>query len=182
MSVKISWAPSTHPNIASYNVQVASAFAGPFAFLVNIPHNLAGVNYDVVTGTFFYVHAGGLLTNWYRLVSVDTLANQSFPSQPIEPTSTAPTFTNTVSVDHNYGSAGALRYQTAAGSPVEQAIIRVYRKSAFDQGETDQPLAVTMTNSQGNWVTPVTLTTGFTYTLTYAKQGLYGVDKVEVTV
>lgn len=182
MSVKVSWAPSTHPAIASYNVEVAPAFSGPFVFLANVVHSLVGPNYDIATGTFFYNHAAGTLTNWYRLVSVDTGANESFPSPPIEPTSVSPVFTNTVKVDHNYGSPGALRYQTAAGSPVEQALIRVYTKTSFDQGETDTPLAITMTNSQGNWVNPVSLTTGLTYVIQFAKEGLYGPDSVEVIV
>lgn len=182
MSVKISWAPSTYPTIASYDVEVASASGGPYVFLANVVHAIPGANYDNTAGTFFYVHTAGTLSNWYRLVSIDGAGNHSVPSAPLEPTSATPLFTNTVSVDHNYGGPGALRYQTAGGSPVEQALIRVYLKSNFDQGDTDQPLAVTITNAQGNWTNPVSLTTGFTYVIQFAKEGLFGPDKVEVVV
>lgn len=115
MSVKISWTPSSHPAIASYDVEVAPAVDGPYVFLANVAHNLAGPNYEAGTNTFFYNHAGGLLSNWYRLTSIDSSANESLPSAPIEPTSASPSLPSTVKVDHNYGSAGSLRYQTAGG-------------------------------------------------------------------
>jgi hypothetical protein len=85
-------------------------------------------------------------------------------------------------VDHNTPTPGSLRYQTAGGIPVEAAVVRVYYKTAFDLGQTDAPLAVTMTNVQGNWVNPISLTTGFTYVVQFAKEGLYGPDKTEITV
>ena len=183
MSVKIAWAPSSHPYIASYDVEVSTTgAAGSYAFLANVVHAIPGAAYDASSSTFFYNHAAGALTNWYRLVAVDTSANRSTPSAPIEPVSTTPTFTNTVKVDHNYGSPGALRYQTAGGAPIEQAIIRVYTKAQFDQGETGQPLAITMTDARGNWATPVSLTAGFTYTIVIAKEGLYGPNAVEIVV
>lgn len=182
MSVRIEWVPSTYPDIASYNISVAPAIGGPFAALINIPHNLLGANYDPTLSKFFYVHTVGVLSNWYRLTSVDPLANESVPSPPIEPTSSTPTITNTVKVDHNYGSSGSLRYQTAGGVPVEAAIVRIYTKASFDQGEIDQPLAITLTDVRGNWVNPVYLTAGFTYTVQFAKEGLYGPDKTEIVV
>lgn len=182
MSVKISWAPSTYPSIASYDIQVSATFAGSYSFLANVAHNLTGPNYDTVSGTFFYVDSAGLLTNWYRLVSIDGGGNRSVPSAPFEPVSTVPTISNTVKVDHNYGAPGALRYQTAGGNPIEAAIIRIWRKTDFDQGNIDAPLAISITDAAGNWVNPVYLTTGFTYTIQFAKEGLYGPDKVEVIV
>jgi hypothetical protein len=182
MSVRIQWAPSVHPDIASYDVEHSTTMGGTYTLLANVPHNLVGANFDTLTGTFFYVHTTGTLTDWYRLVSIDSLGNHSVPSAPMLPVSSVPTFTNTVKVDHNYGSPGALRYQTAGGIPVEAALVRVYTKSLFDQGITDTPLAVTLTNAQGNWVNPVSLTTGATYVVQFAKEGLYGPDKTEIVV
>lgn len=182
MSVQITWTPSTYPSIASYDVEVAAGSAGPYSFLANVPHNLSGPNFNVTTGLFFYAHSAGVVSNWYRLIAIDNVGNRSSPSAPIEPVSTTPIFTNTVKVDHNYGSPAALRYQTASGAPVEGALIRIYTKTAFDQGETNQPLAVTMTTAKGEWVNPVSLATGFTYVVQFAKEGLYGPDKVEVIV
>jgi len=182
MSVKVAWSPSTYPTIASYDIEVAGSSGGPYAYLANVPHNLAGANFDTTAGQFFYVHTAGALSNWYRLVAIDAAGNRSVPSAPLEPTSATPTFTNTVKVDHNYGGPGALRYQTAGGTPVQGALIRVYLKANFDQGDTDAPLAITQTNSQGNWTNPVSLTAGATYVIQFAKQDVYGPDKVEVVV
>lgn len=75
-----------------------------------------------------------------------------------------------------------MRYQTAGGLPVEAAVVRIYRKADFDQGRYDEPLAITMTNAQGNWTNPISLETGFTYTVQFAKEGLYGPDSREIVV
>lgn len=182
MSVKIVWSPSTNPNIASYDIEKSAAQGGPFVFLINIAHVIPGPNYNDVTLSFFHVDVAGTLSDWYRLIAIDALNNRSVPSAPIHPVSSVPTFTNTVSVDHNYGSPGALRYQTASGAPVEGALIRVYEKTLFDQGLTATPLAVTLTDVNGNWVNPISLTTGKTYTVQFAKEGLYGPDKTEIIV
>lgn len=182
MSVKIVWTPSNNPNVVSYDIEKASAQGGPFSFLGNVLHTIPGPNYDDLTLSFFYVDSVGSLTDWYRLIAIDALNNRSSPSSPIHPVSAVPSFTNTVSVDHNYGSPGALRYQTGGGIPVEAALIRIYKKTDFDQGLTSTPLAVTLTDVRGNWVNPISLTTGFTYTIQFAKEGLYGPDKVEVII
>lgn len=182
MSAKIVWSPSNNPNIASYDIEKAAVQGGPYTLLINIPHAIPGANYDDLTLSFFYIDSAGTLTNWYRLVAIDTLDNHSAPSAPIHPVSNVPTFTNTVAVDHNYGSPGALRYQTTGGVPVEGALIRVYEKNQFDQGLTTTPLAVTLTDVNGNWVNPISLTTGKTYTVQFAKEGLYGPDKTEIIV
>lgn len=183
MGIKVHWAPSAELDIASYNLERADNLTGaPWVFLVNIPHNLLGMNYDVPSATFFYVDATGDTTKYYRLFAVDTVAQVSAPSTPFQAVSTAPAIPNTVKVDHNYGFPGSLRYQTAGGIPVEAAIIRVYKKTDFDAGNTDTPLAVTLTTAAGNWLNPISLTTGFTYTIQFAKEGLYGPDKTEVVV
>jgi hypothetical protein len=183
MGIRINWRPSTELDIASYNLERADNLTGAtWALLVNVPHNLVGPNFDVPSGMFFYLDSTGDTTKYYRLISIDTVNQLSVPSTPFQAVSTAPAIPNVVKVDHNYGFMGALRYQTAGGIPVEAAIIRIYTKADFDAGNTDAPLAITMTNSAGNWINPVSLNTGFTYVVQYAKEGLYGPDKIEVTV
>jgi len=183
MGIRITWIPSGEADIASYNLERSDTLTAPdWALLVNVPHNLTGPNYDAVNSVFWYLDATGTLTEFYRLIAIDTVNQLSVPGTPFQAVSTAPALPNVVAVDHNFGSPGALRYQTAGGSPVEAAIIRVYRKSDFDLGKTDTPLAITMTDARGNWVNPISLTTGFTYTVQMAKEGLYGPDAREVTV
>lgn len=182
MGIKITWQPSTELDIASYNLERTDNLTTPsWALIVNIPHNLVGANYDIPNAVFFYLDSTGDSTKFYRLIAIDTLAQQSVPSAPFQVTAAA-SIPSTVSVDHNYGFPGSLRYQTAGGIPVEAAIVRIWKKSDFDAGNTDAPLAITMTNAQGNWINPCNLTTGFTYVVQFAKEGLYGPDKTEVTV
>lgn len=183
MSIRVNWQPSTEVDIASYILERADNLTGaPWVQLVIVPHVIPGPNWDVPSLTFFYLDATGDTTKYYRLIAIDTVAQYSVPSTPFQAVSTAPAIPNIVKVDHNYGFPGSLRYQTAGGIPVESAIIRVYRKTDFDLGNTETPLAITMTNVQGNWVNPISLTTGFTYTVQFAKEGLYGPDKTEITV
>ena len=183
MGIRINWQPSTETDIASYNLERADNLTGAlWSLLVNVPHNLLGPNYDTLTSTFFYLDATGDLTKWYRLISIDTVNQYSVPSMPFQAVTTAPAIPNVVKIDHNYGSPGALRYQTTGGIPIESAVVRVYKKTDFDLGNTDTPLAVTMTNAQGNWVNPISVTAGFTYTIQIAKEGLYGPDKTEIIV
>lgn len=183
MGIKITWQPSGEADIASYNLERSDNLTTPvWTLLVNVPHNLLGPNYDTLLGVFWYLDTTGDVTKYYRLIAIDTVNQLSVPGTPFQPVSTAPAIPNIVKVDHNYGFPGSLRYQTAGGIPVESAIIRVYRKTDFDLGNTETPLAITMTNVQGNWVNPISLTTGFTYTVQFAKEGLYGPDKTEITV
>ena len=183
MSIRVNWQASTELDIASYILERADNLTGaPWVQLVIVPHVIPGPNWDIPTLTFFYLDATGDLTKYYRLISVDTVAQYSVPSTPFQAVATAPAIPNIVKVDHNTPTPGNLRYQTAGGIPVEAAIVRVYYKTAFDLGQTDTPLAVTLTNVQGNWVNPISLTTGFTYVVQFAKEGLYGPDKTEVIV
>jgi len=183
MSVKASWAPSAEPDIASYDLERADNLIAPvWTLLVNIPHNLLGPNYDTLAGKFFYTDPSGDTTKYYRLFAYDLALNKSQPSVPFQASATGPAIPNTVKVDHNYGTPNALRYQTIGGLPIEGALVRVFKKSDFDQGLTSVALAVTQTDAQGNWVSPVFLTTGFSYVISFAKEGLYGPDAREILV
>lgn len=182
MSIKIAWQPSGETDIASYNVERSTSVNGPFALVVNIPYNLSGPNYDSGQGVFFYQDDTGTTLHYYRLIAVDTAGQKSAPSSPFRATTGTPATNNLVRVDHNYNSTGYLRYQTLSGSPIEGAVVRVYKKIDFDQGATDAPLAITLTDVNGNWVNPVYLVTGYTYVVQFHREGLYGPDKVETLV
>lgn len=94
----------------------------------------------------------------------------------------APVFTNTVKLDHNFGSADAFTYKTSGGSPIQDAQIRVYYKTDFDTGNLNAPIAFTLTDSFGHWISPVFVFPGFTYTLQFMKPNEFGPDTVEITV
>ena len=60
MAVKVTWAPSVEPDIASYDLEWAADLVAPvWAFIANVPHNLSGPNYDPATSKFFYAHPTG---------------------------------------------------------------------------------------------------------------------------
>jgi hypothetical protein len=78
MSNLISWPAQPSPIIASYLVQSSSVFAGPYATIATIPNTPSDPSvYSTVTNSFYYNDGAGTLTTWYRLVIVDTLANQT---------------------------------------------------------------------------------------------------------
>lgn len=183
MSIKVSWAPSAEPDIASYDLERADDLLAPvWTLLINVPHNLLGPNYDSLEGKFFYDDLTGDTTKYYRLYAYDSAANKSQPSTPFQAAATGPAIPNTVKVDHNYPTPTSLRYQTAGGNPIEDAVIRIFKKTDFDLGLTTVALATTKTNARGEWISPVYLTTGFTYTVSFAKEGLYGPDVCEIVV
>ena len=182
MSIRISWDASPEADIASYEVQRSDLLPGPWVAIDNVPHVIPGPNWDPVAHQFFWEDTTGTLDKYYRLIAIDLAGNRSVPSDPFQPIPTAPAIPNNVRVDQNYGGPGNLRYMTSGGQPVEAAVVRVFRKADFDLGRTDVALATTMTNAQGNWSSPVFLTAGFTYVLSFAKEGLYGPDKIEITL
>lgn len=184
MPIKVTWVPSPSPDIASYDLESAPDLVSPviWTLVTNVPHDLTGPNYDPVTGKFFYGHAAGTAYTYYRLFAYDTAGIKSAASTPFRAASDSPAVLNNVRVDHNYPTAATLRYQTASGVPIEGAVIRVFRKTDYDLGRTDHALGTTFTNARGEWVNPIFLTTGYTYTVHFAKEGLYGPDSREVLV
>lgn len=183
MSIKVTWAPSVEPDVASYDLEWAADLVAPvWALVANVPNNQSGPNYDTVAGKFFFAHPTGTDSTYYRLFAYDTAGNKSAASTPFKAQSGTPAIPNNVRIDHNYPTPAALRYQTAGGIPIEGAVVRVFKKSEFDVGNTATALATTLTNARGEWVNPIFLTTGFTYTVQFAKEGLYGPDSREVVV
>jgi hypothetical protein len=183
MTIKVTWVPSPEIDVVSYDVERTDDLNVPaWTLLANIPHNLTGPNYDVGLGKFFYVDNIIDTTKFYRLTAIDLVGNRSVPSTPFQILPSGAAITNNVKLDHNYPTPGGLRYQTIGGVPIDDAVVRLFRKSDFDQGLTDTALATTRTNARGDWVSPIYVTIGFTYVVQFAKEGLYGPDLREIVV
>jgi hypothetical protein len=75
-------------------------------------------------------------------------------------------------IDHNYGGPDNLAVLSAAGAPIVDANIRAYRASDYSAGNTgnDFILAASITDSNGEWRTPIFLDPG-SYTLLVYKNG-----------
>lgn len=84
MSVKIRWQASSDPNIASYKLE-SSPDNVTWAPLATITHAIPGPNWDATNSCFYYDHAAGTQTTWYRLASVDAAAQQSAWSPAFQP-------------------------------------------------------------------------------------------------
>ncbi len=87
-------------------------------------------------------------------------------------------------VDHNTGGADNLRYTTAGGVPVDDAIIEAYQCTAvqYDAGSRGAVKARSRTKTDGRWEWPVYLDSGFTYTIAFYKQGQYSVSRAQITI
>ena len=91
--------------------------------------------------------------------------------------------TGSVVVDHDYGGADELAYETEGDVGIDNAVVRAYLKSDYDAGSTGSEYikATTTTDVNGRWTKQMNLDPE-TYTLYYFKQGAYGPDTQEVTV
>jgi hypothetical protein len=79
MSTRVTWQPSTDAAIYSYVLQSSpdAATWSALATIVDAPRSALNANYNVAGAYFFYTHAAGTVSTWYRLAAVDTLAQQS---------------------------------------------------------------------------------------------------------
>jgi hypothetical protein len=154
------------------------------------PASLAFIaNEAAMTMTFVPADTSGLAVKSYFFQLTVTFANGDvdvmIPWSPFDvvlggsATPTPPTFDNTVKVDHNFRLPDDLAYQTPAGSPIENAQIRLYTKSDFDAGNLDTPLGVTTTNAFGRWITPIFVKPGFTYVAYFEKPKEWGPNTKE---
>lgn len=85
MSVRITWAPSSDADIASYGIERADASGGPYTLVATIPHDTGGANYSPSLGLFFYDDAAGTEASWYRLYATDSEGQDSGYSTPFQP-------------------------------------------------------------------------------------------------
>jgi hypothetical protein len=187
MSVKITWLPNTEADMKEYDVRRApddNGQPGTWADLVSIAHDLLGPNYDSATNRFFYDDVTGSLTHWYSIRAEDTDGNVSGWGNPFQPSesTTPPPFPNTVVLNEDYGVENQLQYKDPDGTPIEGAQVRVYKKADYDLENFTSVVGVTTTDANGEWVNPVTVEAGFTYTVQFYKPGAFGPDTEEVVV
>ncbi len=88
---------------------------------------------------------------------------------------------STVMVDHNYPTTDALRVLNAAGEPVENAVIRIFRPEDFYSSNTSTWEASTTSDLDGYWVDPIALDSALTWVVHIQKPTVYGPGHVEIT-
>lgn len=92
-----------------------------------------------------------------------------------------PPFINTVQIDENYQTPGALLYVTPGGSPICGAQIRVYYQSDYQAGNLSCPVGVTTTNAYGGFTNAILVQTGYSYVLRWESPGEWGPNVATIT-
>lgn len=86
-------------------------------------------------------------------------------------------------VDHNYGGANNLTYQTSDGVGIDGATITIYTVNNYDAGLRTAEYVVgrSFTKSDGTWIRGVALSPG-SYAILFFLQHVYGPDRKDITV
>ena len=151
---------------------------GPFSQIDSLPAPLPTDE----KGKFFYDDAYGAATKFYRCIFLDgsgvTLKDTGVFSPSAIGGLEVPT---SVKVDHNYQTPDALRY-TYHGTPISDAVVRVFRAADWDSGLRDVGLANTVTREDGRWASSFYLTPGLDYVICFSKEASYGPDTARITV
>ena len=85
----------------------------------------------------------------------------------------------TVLVNHDYPETGMLKAVDERNAPIEGVRIRIFNMAEFTAA-TETPVAETVTDSNGEWVSALSLEDGRTWIVHFQKTG-YGPTHEEVT-
>lgn len=91
--------------------------------------------------------------------------------------------TGAVAIDHDFGGADALVFQTDTGHGIENAIVQAFLSSDWAAGRRSATYVqgATITVLHGRWLAPIMLDPG-DYTLLYFREGVYKASTVAITV
>jgi hypothetical protein len=90
MAVKVTWQPSTDPDVVSFTLEKSISMGGPWSTLATISAEESGPNWDPVNTVFFYDDSLGNEASWYRLTATDSEGQSSSPSDPFRAATTQP--------------------------------------------------------------------------------------------
>lgn len=182
MANTIRWLPNTEADIASYRVERSTSSDSGFTALTTITHDLGDVAVYVAP-YFFYVDATGTNAHYYRIVAIDSSANESSASAAFQPAAAPPTpFTNSVAFNQDYGGTRNLTPVDSNGDNIDNCQIRVYTKADYDNNVLGTPWGITESNASGNWDATIYVAPGTTYTIHFEKENVFSPVTVEVTV
>lgn len=180
MSTRVYWTPLPDLTASRYEIYVVGATE---QLLAAIPHTIPGPYWLAPTRRFTYEDPSGTDATIYRVRALGSSGELYGDTGPFQPSaSVAAGLVSRRQVDHDYGGANALAYQTASGVGVPDATIRVFRAVDWDALRRAAPLAITSTDALGKWVSSVWLEPGFEYVVSIEKPGSYGPDTARITV
>lgn len=190
MAQSVSWLRPVSPNIIAFRLLVGDdGPEGEFRELVTIL-NAPVPPYWLPAANAFLYEDSDAPTRLYRLISVDTYGNAyGAEAEPISPNAppVTPAGENVVVVDQNTTGVDALRYVQPNGTPIAGADIRIYTKEAWDLKRFSQVIAMTTTDANGRFFTPLYVPTGQTYIVRFYLQptsaaGGFGPDTAEIVL
>lgn len=85
-------------------------------------------------------------------------------------------------LNENTGGLNNLQYTDSGTNPIDDALIRVFRKIDWDNNDFTAVLGSTRTKVDGTWYSPIFVTKGDTYVIVFQKEDEYGPNIIEVTV
>jgi len=131
MSVRITWVPSSDPDIASYGIERAAAQEGPYTLIATVLHNTSGPNYIPSAGLFFYDDSAGTESSWYRLYATDSLDQQSGYSTPFQATEPSQYVGTRIAIPAVWATAADAPPFNEVSSRVFGPTVRVPRGTSF---------------------------------------------------
>ncbi len=181
----IYWLPTTTPNVVVYEILFSdTGIEGPYAHREYVLSDVAGPNWNPTKNCHFFVD-DEVPYRYYRLRVLDRYGNIAEDDAPLpfkagnNPVK-APTM-HFVALGADYQEPARFKYVSPAGTPIEGAIVRVYRKVDYLTGKLDKVIGTSRTDAYGKWA-PVFVEPGNTYTLVFHKPESWGPDTAEVVV
>ncbi len=87
-----------------------------------------------------------------------------------------------VPVSTDTGGYNSLRVLDTDGEPIDGATVRLFKKLDFDAGSLDKVIGITSTDSEGRWIAPIYVNSGYVYTVLVQKDHVAGPLTVDVSV
>lgn len=181
MATRITWEPGSGP-FDYFDLRSAESPTDTFQLEAVVVATKPGPGWDDAAQRFYYDDPDGTDNTVYRIKGIYD-GGVVFDSGLVQPEASKTALLQTkVRLDHHTGYPNAYQYVGPNGQPIEGGVVRVFNKPDWDAGRRTLALAITQTDAQGQWVAPAWVPPGMTYTLVFAKEGLFGPDVVEVAV
>ncbi len=186
MGKRIYWTPPANSaDVTYYEITTAPQAGGTFVVLqplFPVAQVAGNGSWDDVNKRYYFDDTSGTDTSVYRVVGFEGVGNTVADSGIFQPSSVvAAEMTARYMVDHNWGGVNALQY-ARNGIPIPNGDVWVFTAADYDAGRRQVPLHRVKTATDGTWEAGIMLEPGLDYMVVFFKNGLYGPDKVRITV
>jgi hypothetical protein len=180
--IRIYWVAAEAEDVYRYEIYRATSGGTPASYDY-VLHASPGPNWTTKLSKFYYDDTDGETTYVYQVIGLtegDVQVSDTGRFQPF-PTAGASLQTR-VLIDHDYGSADALKVVATGGAPVGDAEIRIYKATEYDAGRRTTWVSSSTTNALGQWAVPIYLEPGLDYVIVVEKPQAYQATVTRITV